>query len=206
MLDARTAQRKLALLGIHPKTPVVVIGYGHKGSGDEGRLAWALLYYGVNDVQTVSVDGLDVYFTHQETPARKNAEIWDTPVRENFVMDRADFIHMAMSPRKSNEHTTYIIDVRSKDEYFNRNEDYETPDLHALQIDWHEFYGGDGRPQKSIRSKLHGVDVKDEDMIVLISNNGVRSCAAAYALMALGFKHVRVFLGGWDALVKDKKK
>jgi thiosulfate/3-mercaptopyruvate sulfurtransferase len=206
MIDARSAQRKLALLGIQPKTPVVVIGYGHKGAGDEGRLAWMLLYYGINDVQTVSVDGLDVYFTHQETPARKNSEIWDTPARSDLIIGKDDFLQLATSPRQQGKHTVYIIDVRSKEEYFNRtDQNSETPDLHALQIDWHEFFGDDGRPVKSIRSKLHDIGVKNDDEVVLISGHGSRSAAAAYALIALGFKNVRTFLGGWDALAKQKK-
>jgi len=206
MLDKLTAQKRLALMGIQPNTPVVVIGYGHKGKGDEGRLAWSLVYYGINNVQTVSVDGMDVYFTHDETPQRPNTAVWDAPVRENLAMDRGEFIQVATSPRKTATHTNYIVDVRSKDEYFNKTTvDYETPDLHALQIDWHEFYGGDGRPAKAIRSKLHSVGVKAEDEIVLISSDSIRSSAAAYALIALGFKDVKNFLNGWDSLVKQKK-
>jgi 3-mercaptopyruvate sulfurtransferase SseA len=205
LIDPRSAQRKFALLGIQPNTPVVVIGYGHKGSADEGRLAWMMLYFGCNDVATVSVDGLDVYFTHQETPTRKNSDIWDAPARLKFIIDKEDFLRAATSPRQVGKHSVHIIDVRSKDEYFNRTDaNSETPDLQALQIDWHEFFGDDGRPVKTVRSKLHSIDVKNDDEVILISSNGVRSSAAAYALYALGFKNVRTFLGGWDALVKKK--
>src|SRR4051812_24398795 len=42
LVDPRAAAQRLSLIGIDPKTPVVVIGYGQKGSGEEGRLAWTL--------------------------------------------------------------------------------------------------------------------------------------------------------------------
>lgn len=205
LVEPRVAVQRLALLGVEPKTPVLVIGYGQKGNGDEGRLAWTLVYYGMEDVQTVSVDGLDVYFTHQDTPARRNASPWDPNLRSDLVIDRPGFIKAAMSPRKSGKQNIFIIDVRSKEEYFSRNQkDYETPDVRALQIDWHEFYGGDGRPLKTIRRKLQGVGVKSDDTVIVISNHGIRSSAASYALLALGFKHVCNFLGGWDALLGAK--
>src|SRR5262249_31742786 len=136
LMHPHSAQSRLGLLGIQPGTPVVVIGYGTKrGHGEEGRLAWALLYYGINDVQTVSIDGMDVYFTHQETPQPTNSEVWSEPVREQFVISRDDFIRAATSPRQHGKHSVFIIDARSKDEYFNRTGgDSDTPDLRALQI------------------------------------------------------------------------
>ena len=95
--------------------------------------------------------------------------------------------------------------MRTKEEYFGRGDKkYETPDLHALQIDWKEFFSEDGRPHKSIRGKLKDIGVKLDDEVLIISSNSVRSSAAAYALLALGFKNVRNFLGGWDSLVKKK--
>lgn len=203
MLNKLTAQKRLALLGIQPDTPVIVIGYGHKGNGEEGRLAWSLLYYGLNNVQTVGVNSMDVYFTYTETPQRQNTELWDRPVRNSMIINKDGFMGIATSPRKVGKHTNYIIDVRSKDEYFKKTDHkYETPDFHALQIDWHEFYNEDGRPAKKIRSKLHSVGVKYDDPIVLISGDSIRSSAASYALIALGFKNVRNFMGGWDALSK----
>jgi thiosulfate/3-mercaptopyruvate sulfurtransferase len=201
LVPPRTAAQRLALLGIEPQTPVVVIGYGLKGQGDEGRLAWTLNYYGVEDVQTVSVDGLDVYFTHQETPPRRNATLWDPKVRGHLLIDRAEFLKVALAPRVK----TAIIDVRSKEEYFNRgSEEYETPDLQALQINWSEFFSEDGRPKKSIRSQLVSTGVALDDQVIVIDSNGTRSSAAAYALTALGFKNVRNFIGGWNSLVKNK--
>jgi 3-mercaptopyruvate sulfurtransferase SseA len=204
LVDKLTAQKRLGLLGIRPRTPVVVIGYGPKGKGEEGRLAWLLLYYGIDDVQTVSVNGLDVYFTHQDSQPRINSEAWDTPVREQFLIDRNQFLNAAMSNRKTGNHAIHIIDVRSKDEYNNKNVQYETPDLRALQIDVHEFFSEDGRPAKSVRSKLRGIGVKMDDEVILISSDSVRSSAAAYSLLALGFKNVRNFLGGWESLVKKR--
>jgi thiosulfate/3-mercaptopyruvate sulfurtransferase len=205
LMDGRTATDRLALLGIQPRTPILVIGYGLKGVGDDGRLAWTLVYYGLEDVQTVSIDGLDVYFTHQETPPLRNVPPWTADVRDDMVIDRNAFLNAAMKPRKNNGKSVFILDVRSKEEYFSRKgSDYETPDLRAVQIDWKEFFSEDGRPKKSIRKKLQQIGVKLDDEIITISNHGTRSGAVAYALTALGFQDVRNFLGGWESLLKHK--
>jgi thiosulfate/3-mercaptopyruvate sulfurtransferase len=208
LVEPRIAAQRLSLLGISALTPVIAIGNGVKGAGDEGRLAWTLMYYGVEDVQTVSVHGLDVYFTHQETPARRNVSPWNASVREEMKIDRLDFIRVVTSPRKpKNGPVVHIIDVRSKEEYFSKSQDqYETPDLQALQIDWREFFGEDGRPAKGIKRKLQAVGIGLDDRVLMISNHGVRSSAASYALTALGFRHVQNFLGGWDSLLKASRK
>jgi 3-mercaptopyruvate sulfurtransferase SseA len=205
LLTPEKAIQKLALLGITPKTPVIVIGYGLKGHGEEGRVAWALAYYGIEDVQTVSVNGLDVYFTHEDSPQRRNADPWTPKVRDQMLINRTDFIQAVTSPRQTEAGKVFIVDVRSKEEYFSRKqEEYETPDLRSIQIDWHEFYREDGRPSKKTKKQLTSVGVGVDDEVIVIDSDGLRSSAAAYALTALGFHHVQNFIGGFDSLLKKK--
>jgi thiosulfate/3-mercaptopyruvate sulfurtransferase len=207
LVTPQVASQRLALIGIEPQTPVLVIGQGIKGNAEEGRLAWTLLYFGVQDVQTVSVDGLDVYFTHQDTPPRRNASVWESRPRERMRLDRSAFIKAAFSPRKTATGSVYIIDVRSQKEYFNRSAaQSDAPDVRALNIEWKEFFGSDGRPSKIIKDKLKKIGIQSEDEIIVISNHGNRSSAASYALMALGFTQVRNFIDGWDSLVKKTLK
>jgi thiosulfate/3-mercaptopyruvate sulfurtransferase len=198
LIDPHSAARKLGLLGIGPKTPVLVIGYSNNGSAEDGRLAWTLTYFGLEDVQTVSVNALDVYFTHQDSSPAKNVAPWNSTPKINLAIDRYDFLQAIAPPTK-----WHVIDVRSEKEYFDRTGDhYATADIHALQIEWKEFFSEDGRPNKAIKSKLKAIGVKPEDSIIVISNHGIRSSAAAYALTALGFHRVRNFLEGWDSLRK----
>lgn len=49
--DLFAAARRLARLGIGPKSKVVVLGQGADGQGEEGRVAWMLAYLGVSDVR-----------------------------------------------------------------------------------------------------------------------------------------------------------
>lgn len=202
LLSPQKAAAKLALLGINPKTPVIVIGYGLKGRGEEGFLAWAMTYYGVEEVQTVSMDGLDVYFTNQETPPRRNADRWDATVRDFMVIDKDNFMKAALSPRNTAGLRTFIIDVRSQKEYFNRNPGYAAPDVQSVNIEWKEFFGEDGRPKRSIKKQIMGIGAKLHDQILVVADNGIRSGAASYALVALGFDNVQHFVGGWDAILK----
>jgi 3-mercaptopyruvate sulfurtransferase SseA len=199
LVDAKTASDRLSMMGIDIHTPVLVIGYGRKGEGDEGRLAWTLLYYGLEDVQTVSVDGLDVYFTHRQTPPHKSVAFWTADPRDQMIIDRDAFLGKFTKPHKGK---IVLLDVRSKDEYFNRKGNHKTPDLGAMQMEWKEFYAEDGRPKKSMRSQLQNLGIKLDDEIITISNHGTRSGAAAYALAVLGFRNVRNFVEGWDSLAK----
>ena len=51
--DLEAARQRLQLKGLTPERPIVVVGYGTKGKGEAGRLAWTLLYFGFEDVQIV---------------------------------------------------------------------------------------------------------------------------------------------------------
>jgi 3-mercaptopyruvate sulfurtransferase SseA len=85
--------------------------------------------------------------------------------------------------------------VRSKDEYFEkRGEMYKEPDIQALHMEWKEFYLGDGRPDLKVKRRLKALGYSESDEIIVFSNRGVRSSAAAYSLIANGFTKVRNFI------------
>ncbi len=54
--DTRQAALRLSLKGVIPQTPVVIVGNGRAGQGEEGRLAWNLLFLGFHDVQVCAVE------------------------------------------------------------------------------------------------------------------------------------------------------
>lgn len=51
--DLDSLAKRLALKGIHPTRPVLVMGYGLKGNGAEGRIAWVLKQLGVKEVYLI---------------------------------------------------------------------------------------------------------------------------------------------------------
>lgn len=200
--DLRSAALKLSLAGMTPKTPVLIVGYGDTGEGEEGRLAWTLLYLGFHDVQTATVDMFRKNWTQAASAPAKNAVVWTPNPRADMIMPIDEFRTIVANGKMRVDSRIWIVDVRSTNEYFGKDTrklGQPTPDIQAINIEWREFFTPNGRPNWQIRKKLNNLGVKNEDRVVLISNRGVRSGAAAYALAALGFTNAQNVLGGWKA-------
>jgi 3-mercaptopyruvate sulfurtransferase SseA len=203
--DRRKAALRLALQGLEPKTPVVVVGYGVPagGSGEAGRLAWNLLLFGFHDVQTANVDVFRKTFTRTPTLPAKNVNPWTISERANLQIGGDEFQKLAHDPKGRLNSRTFIIDVRSEKEYLNKDEkNPRAPDINAINVVWTEFYTPQGRPDAKIVAKLGAVGIAPKDRVILVSQRGVRSAAAAYALIALGFRNVQNFTDGWHSLLK----
>lgn len=203
--DRHKAALRLALQGLDPKTPIVVVGYGvPAGSrGEAGRLAWNLLLFGFHDVQTANVEVFRKTFTQSPTPAAKNVPIAKIDERSDVLINGEEFSKLAQDPKGRMASRTFIIDVRSEKEYLNKDEKTpHAPDINSINVEWTEFYTKQGRPDPRIVSKLGAVGIGSKDRVILVSQRGVRSGAAAYALLALGFQNVQNFAGGWNSLLK----
>jgi len=200
--DLRKTALRLSLMGITPKTSIVVVGNGTRGRGEEGRLAWQLLYLGFVDVQVASWDVFRQVWTQKPTPQPANAETWTPQVRDELLADRDEFLKWARDPKLRNEQGVFIVDVRSSAEYFNRKGKLNAPDIQALNIEWKEFFDESGRPSVKLRDRLEGLGFNGRSRIYVISDHGVRSSAVAYALVALGFHKTQNFIGGWRSLLE----
>jgi len=203
MRDARKAALRLSLHGLQPHTPVVVVGYGPRaGKGEEGRVAWTLLYLGFQDVQVAAIETFRKNWTPNASPPAKNVPIWPVNPRPEMQVGKSEFKELSQNPKGRLEKRIFIIDVRSNAEYFNRAQSGPagTPDINALNMEWKEFYTDKGRPNPSVKAKLQSLGILPGDRVILISNKGIRSAAAAYALLALGFSNVQNFTSGWNSL------
>lgn len=186
--DLRRAGERLAMAGVTPRTPVVVVGDGAKGRGEEGRLAWSLLSLGVGDVRVTSNEALRKFWTQAPPVPPTNAPAW-TPRRDDALeLNEAGFKALAPSLAELRARRVWLVDVRSPREYLGKE---SIPG--AVNVPWTEFYTDEGRPNPRVARKLAGVEVQKEDRVVLISPRGVRAGAAAFALMALGFPRVQVY-------------
>lgn len=199
--DRRKLAQRLALMGVTPDTPIVVVGNGQTGNGEEGRLAWTLLYLGFKDVQTASIEMFRKNLTQMVTPPPKNAQPVEIDPQIEMVAAKDDFKRLADNPKDRRENHIWIVDVRSEKEYFNKVPGQPAqPDIGALNIEWKQFYTQMGRPDPSIRKKLKDLGVGENDRIILICRSGARSSAASYALISLGFRRVENFLPGLRSL------
>jgi len=203
--DLSAEVRRLALLGIGPNTPVVILGSGVRGKGEEGRLAWTLLYLGVFNVQTAEADSLGLRYSNIVSQPRANVPAWEPHIRDSILSSREEVIHVAISKHDERVH---ILDVRSKNEYFSKNRQlqYEVPDLRAVHVEWKEFFTPQGRPNEAIKDQLQAINIIPTDRVLVISNNGARSGAVTYALLSMGYKKAANFAGGYTELLKIKQK
>lgn len=200
--------RRLALLGVHSSTPVLVLGNGLKGKGEEGRLAWTLFCLGITNIQIADIEAFASGLTNVETPPRKNADYWEPKIRTKIEASQ-DEVEKAVFGKKKLKEKVYLIDVRSKTEYFRKKSsspEYNAPNLGAINIEWKDFFQPDGRPHLSMKDKLRAIGIQVKDRVIAISDNGVRSAAVTMALLAMGFSGAANYSGGYTELLRNRSR
>lgn len=192
---------RLAAVGINADDSVLIVG--NPSSPDAGRLAWILLYMGITDVQTSAIDSLNVNRTN--LASRPNpVSGWDPKIINSLKADKNKVLQIIAQGSSAKVH---LIDVRTEKEYLKKKKvisNYALPEPPTINIEWSEFYTSDGRPNKSIVSKLKSVGIERDHQIVLISDKGIRSAAATYAITMLGFGKASNFNGGWVQITSSK--
>lgn len=185
--------RRLALIGVSPETRVIVLGKGKQGAGEEGRVAWTLKLLGVQEVFTLVHTSFRAQNPRPEQSLVKNKPYWKPKVQDTLQFSLKDF---KVDATKSD---TLVIDVRSQSEFAHRslkqNSKFKGKVVH---LEWKEFFKDDGLPNKKILGTLAEQGINPNNPIILISNHGVRSGAATYALEYLGFTKATNFSGGYE--------
>ncbi len=225
--DLFAAARRIARLGIEPSTPVVVLGQGKNGQGEEGRVAWLLAYLGVRDVRFAKFDavrkrittealppsretpedrmldeGESSFATSSKAPAEsppKAAPIWKPLIVSSLIVREPEFKKALLADSRMK-----IIDVRPAKEYLGTQGGLRAkmiPNIEALNVPWKEFFTDDFRPDPEIAPKLQSVNVTPDLRIVVIDNDGIAAAAVAMALRALGFEQAGVYAGGYNDLL-----
>lgn len=195
--DQRKAGLRLSLLGVDKASSVLVVGNGPaRGSGEEGRLAWNLLYLGFKDVQVASIDNFKNLLTQRPTPPPANGTVWVPEPKSDLLISKSDFLSL-MKDKKAKGAHIIVIDVRSRKEFSDRR---VLSDAGVINIEWSKFYKPDGRPNQDFKQILTEWGINPKDRIVVISNRGVRSAAAAFALLSLGYTQVQNFTGGYRSI------
>lgn len=88
--------RRLSLVGIDLDRPVIVLGKGALGQGEEGRVAWTLKVLGVKRVYTSDIKGMRSA-TPREEPPIQNRPYWKPEVDETLWIDMKTFKSFAQN-------------------------------------------------------------------------------------------------------------
>lgn len=198
LADLFAVARRLSLVGIDPQTKVLVVGKGPQGMGEEGRIAWTLKVLGVQEVYTLLHTSYREMNTHREAPLTQNKPYWKPQVQETLSVDAKSFKSLVSSV-PSPEKSVVVVDVRSSQEFSLRNltqsKGVKAP---VVNIEWREFFDDKGLPRKDVENILASKGISRSSNILFISNHGVRSGAATYALQFLGYQSVSNFSGGYE--------
>lgn len=217
--DVFAAARRLARAGIGPTTPVVVVGRGKNGDGEEGRIAWMLAYLGVKKVQFADLESFKVRMTNAvEADALPAAPVWKPEVVESLNVTRAE-VQFALNKKATVTPQAFtagsapvlykILDVRAGKDYLGHvglGAAAPIPNMDAINIPWQEFFTKDLRPDAAIKQKLIAVGVKPDQRIIVLDQTGVSSAAVTMALRGLGFTRVGNYSGGLVDLMSAYKR
>jgi thiosulfate/3-mercaptopyruvate sulfurtransferase len=194
-LDLFALSRRLALIGIDPDTPVLVLGKGLEGQGEEGRVAWTLKVLGVKSVKTLLYTTYRQRNSTQAAPTVLNKSYWKPPVAKNLLIEIKEFKNYLERGAKD----VVLIDVRSPQEFqLPKTKHFKKIKIPVVNIPWSEFFDIRGAPKSLDDSFFVKNGVNKSATLLLISNRGVRSAAVTYALDSIGFKNIRNFAGGYE--------
>ena len=182
--------RRLSRKSIGLDTRVLVLGDSTEGKAEDLRLAWTLYYMGLSNIQVAKESKLSFKRSTGEEVDLPDVAIWKPQLRKDILCDLACFKQALKDPKVK------ILDVRSAQEYAKHSVD-------SLHIEWKEFFQADsGLLQLAMANKLKARGILPEQEIICVSNTGMRSSAACFALQMLGYKKARNYLGGWEEYAK----
>lgn len=207
-LDHFTLARRLARLGIGPETPVVVVGRGVQGHGEEGRVAWTFKRLGLHNVRFAAIDYFSIPLSSAEAPPRENVAIWKPEEDESLEVTRTDFLKAVVKPKSPAVGPIVIIDVRPSEEYLGKVSSSQVktpPDIGAVNIPWTHFFRQNGLLNESVKSKLEAIGITTDKTIYVVANQGQESAAVTLALREMGYAKAANFAGGYVELMAGKK-
>ena len=198
--------KRLSLLGLDLNSSLLIVGHGKKGEGEEGKLAWILLYLGFKNVNFTSIDdakgfGSLVSETFDRSRLKKNKDAWTPNYRQSLFASRDEVLKVFFDLKQRRKAFSrkkwakkWIIDVSEKGSF-----------KKVLTFHWKSFFNSKGRPHLGMRRKLLKRGLKRKDRILVISRKGFKSSAVVAALYLMGFKNSAHFDGEYENIVSSVK-
>ena len=178
----------------------MVIIYDNNKTMDAGRLFWTMLIYGHENIRVVS-GGLEALIEAGATvgtvvPEVVTTDYTATELNTKYVATIDDVINQLNFP----DENTYLIDVRSQDEY-----DAGTiPSSVLIPFDKNLFYDGTFKPMQQINIlyKENGIDKDDE--AIMFCKSSVRGAQTFLAMLNAGYENVKLYDGAYLEWSSDK--
>ncbi len=165
--------KRLALAGITPFTHVVVLGYGERGRGEEGRVALTLLALGVERVQLATDREFKSKFSSKSKKQKANQRYWEPRVV------RALFC--SAHPRKD---TMFVLNVDKK----SKASRPFMQTLAAVDVDWLQFINRDDfSPNYKVKKTLAAREIVESSPIMV---RGLQAPLVTFNMVQLGYQQV----------------
>ncbi|MCB0368544.1 MAG: hypothetical protein KDD45_03650 [Bdellovibrionales bacterium] len=216
--------RRLALWGIDQSTKVIVLGKIDDTKPEEtatfGRVAWMLHEMGVQQVKTFNYEMFRREVPGLNEAPPKNKSMW-MPIGEgksevmfdefqrmifpfnykfNFFTLKTRDEKVGLRVGRIKNVKIHYLDVRSEKEFLADSLKTRDADFQIHNIEWRQFYTQEGIVNYSIKTQLEKLGIHENDIVVCISNQGVRSGAVTFALEQLGYGDAKNFSGGYNYL------
>ncbi len=213
--DPQAMAARLARLGVDARRPVLVYGAAAAGFGEEGRIAWLLLYLGHRQVHI-----LDGGFAAWQAAGQEVARgpVLRSPPPGEFPPTlqaglRAERAAVQRAVSAATAGAPILVDVRSQAEWHGATPYLEARGGHipgARWLDWQRLLGADGalKPDAQLRRELAAIGLsgpapsppgEPPREIIVYCTGGVRSAFVLTVLHKLGYRHVRNYDGSfWE--------
>ena len=205
--------RRLARAGISPDTPVVVVGNGQRGGGEEGRMAWMLRYLGVKRVRFASIFYFPGPFVSRppspmpgepadapQEPAPRNAPVWKPQPAARWLATQAEIRDVINKNKLRDAGGGYaLIDARPAKDYLGQEGfgfAHPVPNMGAVNAPWTDFVDSKGRVDCGFAKKLQSVGVTRDKRVIAFDEYGVASGGVAVALRTCGWTDAANYAGG----------
>lgn len=165
--------KRLALAGITPFTHVVVLGYGERGRGEEGRVGLTLLALGVERVQLATEKEFKSRFSSKSKKQKANQRYWEPR------MVRALFC--SAHPRKD---TMFVLNV---DKNMKGGRTF-LQTLASVDVDWIQFINRDDySPNYKVKKALASQAIVESSPVMV---RGQHAPLVTFNMVQLGYRQV----------------
>lgn len=170
---ASALARRLALMGVTPFSHVVVLGYGTKGHGEEGRVGMTLLALGIERVQLASVDFFKTKLTSKKKNQKANQRYWEPRLVRS--------LYCTAHPRKD---TMFVLNVDGK----KKKKQRFTQMLATVSMEWIDFVNQDDfSPNYNAKKELSSEKIVESSPVMV---RGEYGALATFNMIQMGYKQV----------------